>query len=265
MQCVQFDSFCFGNYCEVYFVFNVKKIFYLLDCLGIDQKEFAEKIGVAKTVVSKWNKGQLGSYTKYYSEIMSFFDISPEFFFEQGVFKNWDDISKNAEAVYFAMRDKINASFIDPLADEDTCLEVWLDKNMNYGAFGSADELKTIRWFSHRVAAVNISAGEHSARPVVEVVFKDDFQQQLERWSIDNPPSKDPSVFSAQDLADDFLRRMQEPPEMVPIVSNLDTKEKTAAPEGDGLQAEFTRIFDSLSPQTQKAALAMLRALKETE
>lgn len=48
-------------------------------------------------------------------------------------------------------------------------------------------------------------------------------------------------------------------------VSNSDTKEKTAAPEGSGQQAEFTRLFESLSPQQQKTALAMLRALKETE
>lgn len=48
-------------------------------------------------------------------------------------------------------------------------------------------------------------------------------------------------------------------------VSNSGIKEKTAAQQGSGQQAEFTRLFESLSPQQQKTALAMLRALKDTE
>lgn len=226
-------------------MFNINRVFYLLDCLDIEQKLFAEKIGVAATVVSKWNKGQLGSYTKYITEIVSFFDVTPEYFFEQGVFKNWDEIANNAEEVYLALRKKINSAFADPLADEDICLDAWLDKNMNYGAFGSADELKTIRWFSHRVVSVEIFKGTNTTRPLIEIVFKPDFQQQLDQWKIDNPPSKEPQIFTMEDLANDFLRRMKEPPEEAPVVSNLDT-----------LSIEtLTTLWNKLNPAGQAALL----------
>lgn len=53
--------------------------------------------------------------------------------------------------------------------------------------------------------------------------------------------------------------------ESTPNVSKLDTNEKTATPEGSGLEAEFTRLFDSLPPERQKMALAMLQALKDSQ
>ena len=231
-------------------MFNINKVFHLLDCLDIEQKLFAKKIGVASTVVSKWNKGQLSSYTKYITEIVSFFDVTPEYFFEQGVFKNWDEIAENAEAVYFALQEKIGCAFMDPLADEDDCLDAWLDKNMNYGAFGSRDELKTIRWFSHRVASVNISINANgddcaSVKPSVEVIFKPEFQQQLDQWKNESSLSKEEKVSSAKDLTEDFLRRMNEPAGKAPVVSNLDTLSPDA----------LSTLWNKLNPAGQAALL----------
>lgn len=45
------------------------RIFDLLDKTGMEQQEFAKKIGTTKHVVSKWRTGDLQSYRKYLPQI----------------------------------------------------------------------------------------------------------------------------------------------------------------------------------------------------
>lgn len=46
-------------------------------------------------------------------------------------------------------------------------------------------------------------------------------------------------------------------------VSNSDTKEKAAAPEGSGRRAEVNRLFDALSQDQQDAVLAVMRGMQQ--
>lgn len=50
-------------------VFSAEKIFDLIRERGIEQKEFARRIGVSDKTVSAWKTGRARSYTKYLVEI----------------------------------------------------------------------------------------------------------------------------------------------------------------------------------------------------
>lgn len=50
-------------------VFSAEKIFDLIRERGIEQKEFARRIGVSDKTVSAWKTGWARSYTKYLVEI----------------------------------------------------------------------------------------------------------------------------------------------------------------------------------------------------
>ena len=50
-------------------MFSAEKIFDLIRDRGIEQKEFARRIGVSDKTVSAWKTGRARSYTKYLVEI----------------------------------------------------------------------------------------------------------------------------------------------------------------------------------------------------
>lgn len=134
---------------------TVQRIFHILDVLKIEQKTFAEAIGTTNKVVSKWKTGTLKSYQKYLREIVGYLNIPPDYFLEQGVFSNWDDILKYPLSVYDELQKYIPKGYIDTSFDRDTYLEAWLDVRMCYGITGE-NEVDLIRWFYRNIAKVSI-------------------------------------------------------------------------------------------------------------
>ena len=62
---------------------NLQKILSLLTEKGIQQKTFAENIGVTKHTITDWKNGRSKSYMKYIDKIADFFDVSADYLLEK--------------------------------------------------------------------------------------------------------------------------------------------------------------------------------------
>lgn len=62
---------------------TLDKILYLLTEKGIQQKTFAENIGVTKHTITDWKNGRSKSYMKYIDKIADFFDVSADYLLEK--------------------------------------------------------------------------------------------------------------------------------------------------------------------------------------
>lgn len=62
------------------------RIFCLLKERGIEQKEFAQKIGASDKTVSAWKTGRAKSYTKYLAKIAEALSVPVEY-----LVKEWDE------------------------------------------------------------------------------------------------------------------------------------------------------------------------------
>ena len=62
---------------------TLDKILSLLTEKGIQQKTFAENIGVAKHTITDWKNGRSKSYMKYIDKIADFFDVSADYLLEK--------------------------------------------------------------------------------------------------------------------------------------------------------------------------------------
>lgn len=62
------------------------RIFCLLKERGIEQKEFAQKIGASGKTVSAWKTGRAKSYTKYLAKIAEALSVPVEY-----LVKEWDE------------------------------------------------------------------------------------------------------------------------------------------------------------------------------
>lgn len=60
------------------------RIFSLLQERGIEQKDFARRIGVSDKAVSAWKTGRSHSYTKYLAEIAETLRVPVEYLLERG-------------------------------------------------------------------------------------------------------------------------------------------------------------------------------------
>lgn len=58
---------------------TVERIFKLLDEKGLEQKEFAKRIGTSDKTVSAWKTGRAKSYSKYLSQIAEVLDTSVDY------------------------------------------------------------------------------------------------------------------------------------------------------------------------------------------
>ena len=58
---------------------TLDKILSLLTEKGIQQKTFAENIGVTKHTITDWKNGRSKSYMKYIDKIADFFDVSADY------------------------------------------------------------------------------------------------------------------------------------------------------------------------------------------
>lgn len=62
---------------------TLDKILSLLTEKGIQQKTFAENIGVTKHTITDWKNGRSKSYMKYIDKIADFFDVSTDYLLEK--------------------------------------------------------------------------------------------------------------------------------------------------------------------------------------
>lgn len=62
---------------------TLDKILSLLTEKGIQQKTFAENIGVTKHTITDWKNGRSKSYMKYIDKIADFFDVSVDYLLEK--------------------------------------------------------------------------------------------------------------------------------------------------------------------------------------
>ena len=62
---------------------TLDKILSLLTEKGIQQKTFAENIGVTKHTITDWKNGRSKSYMKYIDKIADFFDVSDDYLLEK--------------------------------------------------------------------------------------------------------------------------------------------------------------------------------------
>ena len=62
---------------------TLDKILSLLTEKGIQQKTFAENIGVTKHTITNWKNGRSKSYMKYIDKIADFFDVSADYLLEK--------------------------------------------------------------------------------------------------------------------------------------------------------------------------------------
>ena len=62
---------------------TLDKILSLLTEKGIQQKTFAENIGVTKHTITDWKNGRSISYMKYIDKIADFFDVSADYLLEK--------------------------------------------------------------------------------------------------------------------------------------------------------------------------------------
>ena len=62
---------------------TLDKILSLLTEKGIQQKTFAENIGVTKHTITDWKNGRSKSYMKYIDKIADFFDVSADYLLEK--------------------------------------------------------------------------------------------------------------------------------------------------------------------------------------
>lgn len=58
---------------------TLDKIMFLLAKSGVQQKTFAEAIGVTKHTVTDWKNGKTKSYIKYIDKIAEFFEVSTDY------------------------------------------------------------------------------------------------------------------------------------------------------------------------------------------
>ena len=62
---------------------TLDKILSLLTEKGIQQKTFAENIGVTKHTITDWKNSRSKSYMKYIDKIADFFDVSADYLLEK--------------------------------------------------------------------------------------------------------------------------------------------------------------------------------------
>ena len=62
---------------------TLDKILSLLTEKGIQQKTFAENIGVTKHTITDWKNGRSKSYMKYIDKIADFFDVCADYLVEK--------------------------------------------------------------------------------------------------------------------------------------------------------------------------------------
>ena len=62
---------------------TLDKILSLLTEKGIQQKTFAENIGVTKHTITDWKNGRSKSYMKYIDKFADFFDVSADYLLEK--------------------------------------------------------------------------------------------------------------------------------------------------------------------------------------
>jgi len=58
---------------------TVEKIIFLIQQRGIEQKQFANDIGISQQAISEWKSGKTQSYKKHINKIAEYFNVSTDY------------------------------------------------------------------------------------------------------------------------------------------------------------------------------------------
>lgn len=58
---------------------TVEKIIFLIQQKGIEQKQFANDIGISQQTISEWKSGKTQSYKKHINKIAEYFNVSTDY------------------------------------------------------------------------------------------------------------------------------------------------------------------------------------------
>ena len=141
--------------------------------LGYTQDKLAKILNISRSTVAMWETtSQLPDYETA-QRISQLFNISSDFIYSIGVFKNWDEIIENYDDVVSALRKAMPAGLFMPTFCEEKTIESWLYTRL----YNEEDELQLARWFAFSVKSVSfVEPGTDELAPVIDVVFTDEFE-----------------------------------------------------------------------------------------
>ena len=81
---------------------TVEKIIFLIQQRGIEQKQFANDIGISQQAISEWKSGKTQSYKKHIDKIAEYFNVSVDYLLERTddpAPKNYINGNNNIQAI----------------------------------------------------------------------------------------------------------------------------------------------------------------------
>lgn len=141
--------------------------------LGYTQDKLAKVLNISRSTVAMWETtSQLPDYETA-QRISQLFNISSDFIYSIGVFKNWEDIIENYDDVVSALRKTLPAGLFMPTFCEEKTIESWLYTRL----YKEDDELQLARWFAFSIKSVSfVEPGTEDRAPVIDIVFTDEFE-----------------------------------------------------------------------------------------
>lgn len=91
---------------------TIAKISYLLEKNNRTQKELTDYLGLDKSTFSAWKNGKSKSYSKYFTQIAQFFNVSIDFLLDNE--KSPTEESEGLDNVYFSLAKDAQQNGIDP-------------------------------------------------------------------------------------------------------------------------------------------------------
>lgn len=141
--------------------------------LGYTQDKLAKVLNISRSTVAMWETtSQLPDYETA-QRISQLFNISLDFIYSIGVFKNWEEIIENYDDVVSALRKVMPVGLFMPTFCEEKTIESWLYTRL----YKEEDELQLARWFAFSVKSVSfVEPGTDERAPVIDIVFTDEFE-----------------------------------------------------------------------------------------
>lgn len=141
--------------------------------LGYTQDKLAKVLNISRSTVAMWETtSQLPDYETA-QRISQLFNISSDFIYSIGVFKNWEEIIENYDDVVSALRKVMPVGLFMPTFCEEKTIESWLYTRL----YKEEDELQLARWFAFSIKSVSfVEPGTDERAPVIDIVFTDEFE-----------------------------------------------------------------------------------------
>lgn len=171
--------------------------------VGLTQKEIAAKIYLSQQAYAKYETGTATPSPDTLSSISTSLGIPVDFLIGSGVFKNWDNIIKRREDVYFQLQNMIPATMeLNNFSSEKTLLG-WL-----HTAFVSDleyDYIGIVNWFQFAVKRVEFIDLSDSGQ--CEVQFTPGFWAMIKIEKSNEPLPGHVRITSYRDGISSFIER----------------------------------------------------------